>query len=135
MAEALGRGFLAAHGIGSTVYWGNDGFCVDVALAHPQREFRFDLRNSPGYYGGLRAAVEAVGYRLDGRGRVTLTSRAVPAEALGLTEAKRAQLLALAGRRRDELLGRPFWRLLGIESMSGAAFEDLLRRAGGGGAG
>lgn len=43
------------------------------------------------------------------------------------------QLLALAGRRREDLVGRPFWRLLAAESMSQAAFDDLLRRAAGGG--
>ena len=35
VAEALAHRLFDAHGVGSTVYWGNDGFCVDVALAHP----------------------------------------------------------------------------------------------------
>lgn len=55
---------------------------------------------------------------VDGRGDVVLVN---------------GQLLALTGRRRDDLLGRPFWRLLGADSMSQAAFDDLLRRAAGAG--
>ncbi|MDF9832004.1 hypothetical protein M2103_000208 [Ereboglobus sp. PH5-5] len=35
LAEALARRLHAASNIGSTVYWGNDGFCVDIALTHP----------------------------------------------------------------------------------------------------
>jgi hypothetical protein len=35
VAEALGQHLLDGHNIGSTIYWGNDGFCVDVALANP----------------------------------------------------------------------------------------------------
>jgi hypothetical protein len=39
VAEALARQLLAREGSASTVYWGNDGFCVDVALPgkDPQR--------------------------------------------------------------------------------------------------
>src|SRR5439155_8808659 len=33
MAERLAR----RENIGSTVHWGNDGFCVDLAIHHPQR--------------------------------------------------------------------------------------------------
>jgi hypothetical protein len=36
-AGALADRLAAEHGLSSTVYWGNDGFCVDVALRHPQR--------------------------------------------------------------------------------------------------
>lgn len=36
VAEVIGTRLLENHGIGSTVYWGNDGFCVDVALTHPE---------------------------------------------------------------------------------------------------
>lgn len=36
VAEALGHWCHDRQGIGSTVYWGNDGFCVDLALAHPR---------------------------------------------------------------------------------------------------
>jgi hypothetical protein len=36
VAEVLGRRLFQEHSIGSTVYWGNDGFCVDVALTHPE---------------------------------------------------------------------------------------------------
>lgn len=35
VAEVIGTKLYESHGIGSTVYWGNDGFCVDVALTHP----------------------------------------------------------------------------------------------------
>jgi len=35
VAEVMGNRLLKDHGIGSTVYWGNDGFCVDVALTNP----------------------------------------------------------------------------------------------------
>lgn len=35
VAESLSRQLHETHGVGSTVYWGNDGFCVDVALTHP----------------------------------------------------------------------------------------------------
>jgi hypothetical protein len=35
VAESLGNWFSTKHGIGNRVYWGNDGFCVDVALTHP----------------------------------------------------------------------------------------------------
>jgi hypothetical protein len=31
-AEALGRKLAEGHGIGADVHWGNEGFCVDVAL-------------------------------------------------------------------------------------------------------
>ncbi len=35
VAEGLGSLLSGKHGIGNRVYWGNDGFCVDVALTHP----------------------------------------------------------------------------------------------------
>ncbi len=35
-ARALASG-LKRHGVSSEVHWGNDGFCVDLALAHPTR--------------------------------------------------------------------------------------------------
>lgn len=35
VVEAVARELFQKHGLGSTVYWGNDGFCVDVALTHP----------------------------------------------------------------------------------------------------
>ncbi|MDB5355834.1 MAG: hypothetical protein JWN24_2287, partial [Phycisphaerales bacterium] len=36
-AEALANRLASAHGVGSDVHWGNEGFCVDLALRHPQR--------------------------------------------------------------------------------------------------
>jgi len=35
VAESLAQQIFEQHGVGSTAYWGNDGFCVDVALTHP----------------------------------------------------------------------------------------------------
>ena len=35
-ARALGEG-LRERGVSSEVHWGNEGFCVDLALAHPTR--------------------------------------------------------------------------------------------------
>ena len=37
VAEQVGGHLASGLGIGNTVHWGNDGFCVDVALHHPQR--------------------------------------------------------------------------------------------------
>ena len=34
-AQALGSQLAAQHALGSSVQWGNDGFCIDVALQHP----------------------------------------------------------------------------------------------------
>ncbi|HTI68970.1 MAG TPA: AAA domain-containing protein [Candidatus Limnocylindria bacterium] len=39
VAEALGRHLCDQHQVGSTVYWGNEGFCVDLALTHPTLPF------------------------------------------------------------------------------------------------
>lgn len=36
-AAALARLLADKHNIGSQVHWGNDGFCIDVALSHPRR--------------------------------------------------------------------------------------------------
>ncbi|MGE0607301.1 MAG: AAA domain-containing protein, partial [Pirellulales bacterium] len=36
-AQALAAELAERHGVGSQVHWGNDGFCVDLALAHPDR--------------------------------------------------------------------------------------------------
>ena len=35
-ATHVGRDLLAASNIGSFIHWGNDGFCVDLALQHPR---------------------------------------------------------------------------------------------------
>ncbi len=37
-AVQLSRRLLAQNNIGSDIHWGNDGFCVDLALHHPQRD-------------------------------------------------------------------------------------------------
>ncbi|HYO54195.1 AAA domain-containing protein [Archangium sp.] len=36
-ARALAEDLARTHGVSSDVHWGNDGFCVDVALHHPRR--------------------------------------------------------------------------------------------------
>ena len=36
VAEAIGQALHRTHGVGSTVHWGNDGFCIDLALTHPE---------------------------------------------------------------------------------------------------
>jgi hypothetical protein len=36
-ARALAERLADGHGLSSTVHWGNDGFCVDLALRHPER--------------------------------------------------------------------------------------------------
>jgi hypothetical protein len=37
-AESLAGLLAMRHGTSSDVYWGSDGFCVDVALVHPERD-------------------------------------------------------------------------------------------------
>jgi hypothetical protein len=36
-AKALAKRIAAQHNQGSDVHWGNEGFCVDVAMQHPTR--------------------------------------------------------------------------------------------------
>jgi len=36
-AESLANTLAASQHLGSHVHWGNDGFCIDLALAHPLR--------------------------------------------------------------------------------------------------
>jgi hypothetical protein len=36
-SQQYARQLRAEHAVGSDVHWGNDGFCVDLALHHPQR--------------------------------------------------------------------------------------------------
>src|SRR5439155_25428552 len=36
-AAGFGKDLVEKHSTGATVHWGNDGFCVDVALHHPHR--------------------------------------------------------------------------------------------------
>ena len=36
-SQALGADLAGKHNVGSDVHWGNDGFCVDLALHHPKR--------------------------------------------------------------------------------------------------
>ncbi|HEX5100270.1 MAG TPA: AAA domain-containing protein, partial [Polyangiaceae bacterium] len=37
LAESLGRHLAECHDTSSIVHWGNDGFCVDAAMVHPER--------------------------------------------------------------------------------------------------
>lgn len=43
LAESIAEHLRKNHQLGSTIYWGNDGFCVDVALTHPQMPFDVTL--------------------------------------------------------------------------------------------
>src|SRR6201999_2849571 len=36
-AVPFGKRLAEVHKIGSTINWGNPGFCIDVALQHPKR--------------------------------------------------------------------------------------------------
>ena len=36
-SKALAARLVTLHNVGSDVHWGNDGFCVDLALHHPER--------------------------------------------------------------------------------------------------
>jgi hypothetical protein len=36
-SQALGKMLASRHQVGSDVHWGNDGFCIDLALHHPRR--------------------------------------------------------------------------------------------------
>jgi hypothetical protein len=36
-SETLAHRLAATHRLGSLVHWGNDGFCIDLAVAHPAR--------------------------------------------------------------------------------------------------
>ena len=74
-ARALAEG-LAHRGVSSEVHWGNEGFCVDVALAHPTRAedvtigvlcdtARFERARDKVEWDLFRtAALEAAGWRL-----------------------------------------------------------------------
>ena len=74
-ARALAEG-LAQRGVSSEVHWGNEGFCVDVALAHPTRAedvtigvlcdtARFERARDKVEWDIFRtAALEAAGWRL-----------------------------------------------------------------------
>jgi len=36
-SQALGNQLASRQQVGSDVHWGNDGFCIDLALHHPRR--------------------------------------------------------------------------------------------------
>lgn len=76
---------------------GLQGVLLSMALEHPERKFTWSLDNSPGYYGGLRAAVLTAGYTLNAAGKLTtpLNSRSVPPEIFGLNSAERTTLSGL----------------------------------------
>lgn len=69
------------------------GVLLSMAIEHPNRGYNPSVSVSPGFYGGLRASIEAVGYRLNGNGQANLRSMSVPSQKLGLTNVERAQLL------------------------------------------
>lgn len=72
--------------------YGLQGVLLAMALQHPSRAVTQDLRISPAYWGGMRAAVEAVGYTLNSNGKVNLQSQSVPPYKFGLTSSQRALL-------------------------------------------
>jgi hypothetical protein len=75
-AEALGDLLYKKHQTGSVVYWGNDGFCIDVALRHPGITgdatigvlcdgVRFEQAEDPVEWEVFRASIlEATGWQL-----------------------------------------------------------------------
>jgi hypothetical protein len=73
---------------------GLQGVLLSMALEHPERKFTWSLDNSPGYYGGLRAAILTAGYTLNAAGKLTaaLNSRSVPPEVFGLSAGERTAL-------------------------------------------
>lgn len=76
LATALGEHLATHHRVGSDVHWGNDGFCVDVALHHPDRAedvtvgvlcdaTRFEQAQDPVEWDVFRTAIhEGQGWRL-----------------------------------------------------------------------
>jgi hypothetical protein len=92
-AEALAGDLSARAGVGSQVYWGNDGFCVDVALRHPERpddvtlgvlcdSSRYALADDPVEWDLFRTAVlEGQGWKLS-----RVWSPAFFRDASGLTD-------------------------------------------------
>jgi hypothetical protein len=76
VAIALGRQLAIEHGLASDAHWGNEGFCVDVALRHPLRAedvtigvltdaTRFDKAADPVEWDQFRMSVlEAQGWKL-----------------------------------------------------------------------
>jgi hypothetical protein len=73
---------------------GLQGVLLSTALEHPARKFTWGLNDSPGFYGGWRAALLTAGYTLNAAGKLTvpLNSRGVPAAIFGLTDAERTTL-------------------------------------------
>jgi hypothetical protein len=73
---------------------GLQGVLLSTALEHPARKFTWGLNDSPGFYGGWRAALLTAGYTLNAQGKlsVALNSRSVPAAIFGLTDAERSNL-------------------------------------------
>ena len=117
LAESLAARFARGHRIGSDVYWGNDGFCVDVALQHPTRiedvtlgvlcdATRFPLAQDPVEWDVFRTGVlEGQGWQLqrvwspqlfrDPQGR----ERAIVADAAKLAAATTSDADALPVER------------------------------------
>lgn len=75
-SEALAQSLCDRQRVGSEVYWGNDGFCVDVAMVHPARSedvtlgilcdsSRFALAADPVEWDIFRTAIhESQGWKL-----------------------------------------------------------------------
>lgn len=73
-----------------------------LALESTPRQYRANLRNSPGFYGGLLIAAVTLGYPVPGDGRVDFESRPIPPEMLGLSPADRAALRRFVASRGAE---------------------------------
>ncbi len=89
------RCYVNGHGgaKGSIPGSGAQGLLLAMALEHPSRKLNVNLAGaSPGFWGGVRAIVEAVGYKLNSQGKVSLTSKSIPADAYGLTTQQRNTL-------------------------------------------
>lgn len=99
------RAYVNGHGGSASSATGDglQGVLLSIALEHPARRMGGSLDASPGYYGGLRAAVRALGYPLDARGAVNLQARSVSPEAVGLSPQARAALTRyVQGGGRDD---------------------------------
>jgi hypothetical protein len=75
-SQTLAERLAQKQGLSSTVHWGNDGFCVDVALHHPQRSedvtigvlcdgCRYSKASDPVEWDVFRTAIlEGIGWKL-----------------------------------------------------------------------
>ena len=114
---------------GSITGSGTQGLLLAMALEHPSRNLNTNLAGaSPGYWGGVRAMVESVGYKLDSKGKVKLTSKSIPASFYGLSEQERSKLASFVAAPSAA-------KLPGVVSMLGGqklGYTITIRRSQGG---